>query len=49
MANVLFIFYKKLPKILSCEEAYKSIKDLFIYEGDKPARGVTLVGVLRGK
>jgi hypothetical protein len=45
----LFILCERLFKILSCEEVYKSIKDLFIYRGDKPVRSIALIGVLRGK
>ncbi|KAF4632609.1 hypothetical protein G7Y89_g5520 [Cudoniella acicularis] len=39
-ANVLFILYERLPKILSFEEVYRSIENLFIYRGDEPTRGV---------
>jgi hypothetical protein len=49
MANACFIFCERLPKIPSCEEACRSIEDLFTYGGDEPARGIALVGVPRGK
>jgi hypothetical protein len=49
MANALFILCERLPKIPNCEEACRSIEDLFTYGGDEPARGVAPVGVPRGK
>lgn len=49
IVNVLFILYKRLRKIPSYEEVYRSIKDLLIYRGNESTCNITLISVLRSK